>query len=218
LGFVSGYPKNERDIQKAKAYLDEGGFADLDGDGFRETPDGKPIDLSILIYYYPPDLVPKYKRIAEMMQINLAEVGIRVHPDEQSLANNRDYILDTIRNNEYELWLGSTTMSTATWGGIANYVADTQVMEVVGRSSFFGTYRDPDYLDAYYRMMTSTNAEDYIRAYADAQRINADQTTAIVWDVTKAFHPYRSDKITGWVNYPGMGVFNTATWYNAALK
>ena len=44
LGFVSGYPKNTRDIQKANAFLDEGGYLDIDGDGFRKMPDGSPMD------------------------------------------------------------------------------------------------------------------------------------------------------------------------------
>ena len=213
LGYVSGYPRNRQDVELAKQFLDTGGFIDIDNDGFRELPDGGKMDIGILIYYYPPDLVPKYRRISEIMKVNLAEAGIRIYVDEQSLAGNRDYILDVIRNNKYELWLGSTTMSTATWGGIANYVADT---ETSGR--FFGTLRDPEYLEAYTRMLVSTNYEDYKRAYADIQRMNAELTTAIVWDITHAFYPFRSDKFTGWVNYPGMGVINGETWYKTRMK
>ena len=214
MGFADGFPKNTQDIEKANEYLDQGGFIDIDNDGIRELPDGSQMDVKVLIYYYPPDLVPKYKRIVEIMQINLAEVGVRISADEQSMADNRDYILDTIRNNRYELWIGSTTISTATWGGIANYVADLPDLS----GQFFGTYRDPAYLDAYTRMLTSTNYDDYRQAYSDAQTINSDETTAIVLDISRVFYPYRTDKITGWINYPGMGAVHGATWYNTVAK
>lgn len=214
LGYADGFPKNRQDIKKANEYLDEGGFKDIDGDGMRELPDGSQMEVKVLVYYYPPDLVPKYKRIVEIMQVNLEEVGVRISADEQSMADNRDYILDVIRNNKYQLWIGSTTISTATWGGIANYVAD--LPDISGQ--FFGTYKDPEYLDAYTRMLCSTNYDEYKQAYKDAQRMNAEQTTAIVLDISKVFYPYRTDKITGWINYPGMGAVHGATWYNTYAK
>ena len=214
LGYINTLPKNAQDTAKAIEYLDNGGYIDVDGDGFRELPDGSPMNVSILIYHFPPDNVPKYKRLAEIMQITLAEIGVRVTPDEQSMAGNSDYILDTIRNNRYDMWIGSTTFLTATWGGIANYVGDIQDLS----GQYFGTCKDPVYLEAYTRLLTSTNYDDYKKAFADLQVLNAEMTTAIVLDETKAFYPYRNDKIIGWENYPGVGVINTDTWYNAVMK
>ena len=214
VGFNDSLPKNTRNLDKAREFLDLGGFIDADGDGFRDLPDGSPLDLAVLMHYMPVDLVPKYRRIIEIMQVNLAEVGVRVHGDEQALADNREYVRDTWLNNNYYFFLGTTTLSTATWGGIANYVADLPKLS----TSSFGTYRDPEYLDNYTQMLTSTNYDDYSAAYKEIQRMNSERALAVVFDVTTAFHPYRSDRLTGWINLPGMGVINGATWYNTVLK
>ena len=208
-GYDDSYPLNAQDIAKANEYLDLGGFIDIDGDGMRELPDGSQMDIKIFRHYYPPELVFTYGRISEVMQANLAEVGVRVSPDEQAWADNQEYILSTMRNNEYELMLITTPLSMVTWGGITNYVAD--LTELSGR--FFGTYRDEEYLDAYKKILFSTNYSDYEQAYKDIQRMNAEDVTAIVWDITTSYYPYRTDKFTGWTNYPGVGAVHGDLWY-----
>lgn len=77
---AAGYDVNyksfatEHSIPKAKALLDLYGYKDIDGDGYRELPDGKPLSLEIAS---PPDagyntvLDPLWKKTAEA-------IGIRV--------------------------------------------------------------------------------------------------------------------------------------------
>jgi len=213
-GYDPNYPLNVRDLDKANEFLDLGGFIDVDDDGFRELPDGSQMTIEVFRHYYPPELVFTYGRIVEVMETNLAEVGIRISLDEQAWADNQEYILSTMRNNEYELMLITTPLSMVTWGSITNYVAD--LSELSGRT--FGTYQDPDYLDAYTRILFSTNYTDYEAAYRDIQRMNAEDVTALVWDITTSFYPHRTDRLTGWINYPGVGVVHGDTWYNTVMK
>ena len=213
-GYDPNYPLNVQDIDKANEYLDLGGFIDVDGDGFREFPDGTQMNVEVFRHYYPPDLVFTYGRIAEVMETNLAAVGVRMSLDEKAWSDDNEYILSTMRNNEYQLMLITTPLSMVTWGSITNYVAD--LTELSGR--FFGTYQDPDYLDAYKRILFSTNYDDYEAAYRDIQRMNAEDVTALVWDITTSFYPYRTDKFTGWINYPGVGTVHGDLWYNLAMK
>jgi len=213
-GYDPNYPLNVRDVAKANEFLDLGGFIDIDGDGFREFPDGTQMNIEVFRHYYPPELVFTYGRIVEVMETNLAEVGVRISLDEQAWSDNQEYILSTMRNNEYQLMLITTPLSMVTWGSITNYVAD--LTELSGR--FFGTYQDPDYLDAYKRILFSTNYDDYEAAYRDIQRMNAQDVTALVWDITTSFYPHRTDKLTGWINYPGVGVVHGETWYNTYSK
>ncbi|GMV06203.1 MAG: ABC transporter substrate-binding protein [Gemmatimonadota bacterium] len=64
------------DPATARALLDEAGWTDRDGDGVRENGDG--VRLSIEILYNQGNQARK--RIAEIMQVQLREVGIEVTP------------------------------------------------------------------------------------------------------------------------------------------
>ena len=61
----------------ARALLDEAGWKDRDGDGVRENADG--LRLSISIVYNQGN--EARRRIAEIMQVQLREVGIEVRPE-----------------------------------------------------------------------------------------------------------------------------------------
>lgn len=52
LGYDETLPKLEQNLEAAKAALDEGGYLDVDGDGYREMPDGSP-----WIFWFPPRTV-----------------------------------------------------------------------------------------------------------------------------------------------------------------
>lgn len=60
------------DLAKAKALLDDAGYKDVNGDGNRETPDGKPLNLPII---FPS---PAYVRVAELIRDLLKAAGIAV--------------------------------------------------------------------------------------------------------------------------------------------
>ena len=64
------------DVEGARALLDEAGWMDRDGDGVRENSDGLPLTLEIL--YNQGNQARK--RIAEVMQIQLRDVGIAATP------------------------------------------------------------------------------------------------------------------------------------------
>ncbi|PAF17839.1 hypothetical protein CHH61_23780, partial [Shouchella clausii] len=59
--------------EKAKQILEEAGFIDKDGDGFREDQEGKKIDLTTLVYSGNPIRI----RTAELISEALNEVGIK---------------------------------------------------------------------------------------------------------------------------------------------
>lgn len=63
------------DPAKAAALFDELGYVDVTGDGFRETPEGKPLDWRILV----DASGPLYVRAAEIITEHFAAVGIKSH-------------------------------------------------------------------------------------------------------------------------------------------
>lgn len=65
---------NRHDPARAKALLDLFGYADRNGDGWREDPDGKPLVISYKFYAYGQE----YRQLAELFVKGMQEVGLRV--------------------------------------------------------------------------------------------------------------------------------------------
>ncbi|MBH9553636.1 bicyclomycin resistance protein [Inhella sp. 4Y17] len=63
----------EYDPAKAKALLDLHGFVDRDGDGWRERPDGSPLEIT---YHTQPD--GQNRALSELWQKNMDRLGIRI--------------------------------------------------------------------------------------------------------------------------------------------
>ncbi|HEX7382827.1 MAG TPA: ABC transporter substrate-binding protein, partial [Burkholderiaceae bacterium] len=64
---------SEFDLGRAKALLDLYGYVDRDGDGWRETPAGKPLAIELSS---PPDQV--YRLLAEVRKKSLDAIGVRL--------------------------------------------------------------------------------------------------------------------------------------------
>jgi len=64
---------SDYDPARAQALLDLYGYLDRDGDGWRERPDGTPLELE---YASQPDLLSR--QLAEQWQKNMAAIGVRI--------------------------------------------------------------------------------------------------------------------------------------------
>jgi ABC-type transport system substrate-binding protein len=92
----------------AKALLDRFGYADRDGDGWRDLPDGKPLTLSM---GSPPDA--RGRQYEEMWQRSLNAVGLRVEFVKQKWPD----LLKMARAGQLQMWyLGNINMTTEGYG------------------------------------------------------------------------------------------------------
>jgi len=79
---------SDYDLAKAKALLDLYGYTDKDGDGWRDLPDGQPLQLE---YATQPDA--QNRQLAEQWQKNMDALGIRIRfriakwPEQLKAAN-----------------------------------------------------------------------------------------------------------------------------------
>lgn len=73
-GFDKLKDENAFNVEEAKKLLADGGYKDIDGDGFVEKPDGSKLDLSFVIYTSREEL----NIYAQALQANMKEIGVKI--------------------------------------------------------------------------------------------------------------------------------------------
>ena len=206
LGYDASLPQLRQDLDEANAILDEAGYLDTDGDGWREFPNGEQMEV-LLTPQVSKSTQALFLRIAEIIQSNLGELGVRVVLDEESIRNS-DHLTEFRRSLKYQLYLGATSAGVAQYRTGFYYMIDTP--EFPG----WGSCNIPEYSEAYRNVFFSASYPEYLENIQQMQRLNAEQCfgLALCWE--KCYFPYRTDRFEGWVNYPGRGVINNAAWYN----
>ncbi len=107
VGFDPGFNSGvflDHNVPKAKALLDMYGYIDRNGDGIRESPDGKPL---IITYKYNSGSQDQ-RQLAELWAKSLWEIGVKIETAEAQFAD----LLKDKRVGKYQ-------MASAAW--IADY-------------------------------------------------------------------------------------------------
>jgi ABC-type transport system substrate-binding protein len=86
---------SDHDPARSRALLDLYGFADRDGDGWRERPDGSPLALRV-----NSEPQTRNRKIAEVFVKNMKEIGIRVEMNIAQWPEN----LKAARAGNYQIW------------------------------------------------------------------------------------------------------------------
>lgn len=86
---------NAYNPESAVQLLDEAGYLDIDGDGFRETPDGEKINLRFVYYTGRPE----QQIVVEAAQTELAQLGIRVTPE----VHDTQTVIDMLGQGDYDM-------------------------------------------------------------------------------------------------------------------
>ena len=103
----------ESDAARAQALLDLYGYTDRDGDGWRQTPDGSPLQLRI-----NTQADQRSRRIAEVMDRSLRALGIR----SQSVVAQWPENLKAARAGRLQVWtVGSQADALDSIGALARY-------------------------------------------------------------------------------------------------
>ena len=98
-----------QDQEQAKAILEAAGYVDTDGDGWRERPDGTPMDV-LVTPQYNATKAALYQRIAEIIVTNLGEVGVKCTLDEESIRNS-DHEQQLRDDGAYEIYICYATQA-----------------------------------------------------------------------------------------------------------
>lgn len=211
LAYDDTMQKNVRDLDKTNALLDEAGYLDADGDGWRDFPSGEAMEV-LVTPQYNASRAALYMRIAEIMISNLQDAGVNAVLDEESVRNS-DYATEFRRSGQYQLYIGYTSPGMARYEGAFYYAALG-----ANNTNPWGTCNIDAFNEAYYNMVYSASTEEYLENYAAMQQISAENMVmlALAWDA--CYFPYRTDLYEGWINFPGYGAINNQTWYTLQAK
>jgi len=116
-GFRADMPPLRQDKEKAGQLLDGAGYVDRDHDGFRELPNGQPLEVAVTIRFGAAQK-PVYLRLFEILQRDLQDIGVRVRLD-GSVNNESLWSKRTAVDRDYELYLGFTNAGIASYDSAA---------------------------------------------------------------------------------------------------
>jgi len=203
-GFRADMPPLRQDKEKAGQLLDGAGYVDRDHDGFRELPNGQPLEVAVTIRFGAAQK-PVYLRLFEILQRDLQDIGVRVRLD-GSVNNESLWSKRTAVDRDYELYLGFTN------AGIASYDSAAYTLVSVAAGGW-GTCDLPEYEAAFRQLLASRNYAEYDRQMHVLQQFNDELVPGIALCWNQIFYPYRTDRFNGWIYYLGWGVVNNQTWY-----
>lgn len=113
-GFDELNDENAYDPDGARAILAEAGYADVDGDGYVETPDGEKLELNFVFYTSRAEL----GTYAQAAQANLKDIGINL----KLTTVSYETLLDTRDSGQYDLLIWNVLVGNT--GDPENYLRE----------------------------------------------------------------------------------------------
>jgi len=197
-GYRSDLPKLEYDPDKAKKILDEAGFTDVDGDGFREAPNGSRLRIPLTPYAKSHVI-----RAAELITNQLKQVGLNVYVE--SLSSDA-VSKKAWTDRDYYMMVGYSTP-------YANILSDSAATYYVDLPGMYGTSTDPELIDLIESAIYAKSMNELMDRRSKIQEYVAEEQPiiALIWG--DAIYPYRTDRWDGWVPMHGYGSANYWTWF-----
>jgi len=175
----------EYDLDEAEEILDSAGFVDVDGDGWREGPDGEDVTLTMPLGGKGGDVSGK---IAEVLKENWKDLGIRLE----------------LEQTEFNQWFEEIHQSNLFIVGMPYLMHDdADDLAHFECNSFFGKTNWYDYDSSEYNELT-----EELRSTADReerkeigyrmQEILAEDVPTVPICTSDVIFAYRSDRFEGW--------------------
>jgi ABC-type transport system substrate-binding protein len=148
---------SDYDPARARALLDLYGYADRDGDGWREMPDGTPLVLRVSTQSQQRD-----RKIAEVFTKNMKTLGIRV----QSIIAQWPENLKAARAGKLQVWsLGGSAAAPDAVGSFARFDSRQIGGQNMARAKLPG-------FDALYdRLQTLPDSPERLATFREAERL-----------------------------------------------
>lgn len=179
------------DIDLANQILEDAGYADTDGDGVRETPDGQPL---IFRLNWPSDST-NAPRTAELLAGTWGQIGVRTEqqaldPDTLTAICCPAFDFDVI------LW---------GWGSDPdpNFLLSVMTTDEIPTGTSETGYANPEYDALHAEQATELDKERRIELVHQMQAIVHEDIPYIIPYYDQAVQAYRTDRFQGWLTDAG---------------
>ncbi|MCD8021135.1 MAG: ABC transporter substrate-binding protein [Clostridiales bacterium] len=192
-GFVDLIDENSYDVESANALLDEAGYVDVDGDGYREDTNGNAMSIKLVTYTTRPEL----GTIAEAYQTSLEEVGIAL--EVQTTDSDTCYnILETGEGFDIML-LNINAVST---GDPENFFYSYFVTPTENNQNYNTFGYSNETFDSIMETLSDTfDTEERKQLIVEAQQILMDDACCIYF-CYPIMNLVSKDEVTGFVSNP----------------
>ena len=159
---------NAYDPEGAARLLDEAGYADTDGDGFRETPEGEAINLRFVYYTGRPE----QQILAEATQLELAGLGIRVTLE----VHDTQTVIDMLGSGDYDMLCMS--INALNCGDPENHM--NTYFKTGGSYNSFG-YSSAEFDSVMDELSVTADADRRVELVKEAEQILLDDSVCIYY-------------------------------------
>lgn len=176
------------DPDEANRILDEAGYADTDGDGIRETPDGEPMSLRFVVRTEAPETVDAGEFIVEWM----ADIGVELKTE----AVNDSKLGDIWYSNDYDMYI---------WGWGVEPDPNFQLSTYQGSQCGIWSdtcYKNEEYDQLFKEQQRAATLEEREAIVQEMQQILYEDKPELVLWYDNYLQAYRSDRWTGFVKQP----------------
>ena len=188
FGFDELKDENSYDPESAKALLAEGGYVDVDGDGFVEMPDGSKLELEFVIYTSREEL----GIYAQAAQSSLKEIGINVKLNTVSYET----LLDMRDSGQYDLLIWNVLVANT--GDPENYLRENWYSTSVNNTAGYNNAEVDQLLDTLAKTFEEEERKDLI---IQIQQHIMDDAATVFFGYETTFL-FSNKRVTGVQMYP----------------
>ncbi|MGP3778094.1 ABC transporter substrate-binding protein [Halanaerobium saccharolyticum] len=182
----------EYNTTKAKALLNDAGYVDADGDGWRDMPNGDPLELSIIV----PSGWTDWMSAVRVISQNAEEIGVNITPNfpDSSLFDNKRF------NKDFDMLIANfnTTLSSNPfdyWNGVANESIHGETIS----NGNWGAYDNPELFDMIDEFNMTKSETEKQEIASEIQRILLeDMPTVPLWHNGL----WAQQTTNNWTNWP----------------
>jgi peptide/nickel transport system substrate-binding protein len=180
------------DVEAANKLLDDAGYADTDGDGVREMPDGtNPLNFRLNW----PSSSTNGPRMAEMLGEMWSQIGIAVQPQ----AMDSDALTAICCPAfDYDVMLWGWYFDTD-----PTYMLSVMATDEIATGINETGYSSPAYDELYKKQATTLDPEERKQIVWQMQELVFNDLVYIIPYYEQAVQAYRKDRFTGWVTDEG---------------